>query len=259
MKSSLGKAGRSEVANERLRDALMNVGHSTSSAADQVGVDTKTVERWLTQDRVPYPRHRGALAALVGRSESYLWPDAVPAQRQRKAAASEIVETFPHRSDVPSQLWEDLLQRATSRIDVLVHAGQFLHERPNFIAILKAKAGAGAYVRVAFGAPEGEATDRRSSEEKLGQGVLGARIRYGLVSYRPLLSTPGIEFRFHETTLYNSIFRFDDEMIVNMHIYGVPGPHAPAMHVRKLAAGDVFETYERSFLDVWEQSEPAVW
>src|ERR1700712_5701549 len=95
MKSSLGKAGRSEVANERLRDALMNVGHSTSTAADQVGVDAKTVEGGLPQDRVPYPRHGGALAALVGRSESYLWPDAVPAQRRRKAAASEIVETFP--------------------------------------------------------------------------------------------------------------------------------------------------------------------
>ena len=86
------------MANERLRDALMHAGHSTSTAADQVGVDAKTVERWLTQDRVPYPRHRGALAALVGRSESYLWPAAVPAQRQKKAATSEIVQTFPHRA-----------------------------------------------------------------------------------------------------------------------------------------------------------------
>ena len=48
-------------------------------------------------------------------------------------------------------------------------------------------------------------------------------------------------------------------MIVNMHVYGVPGPHAPAMHLRKLAAGDVFDTYERSFVDVWDGSAIAEW
>lgn len=247
------------MANERLRDALMSAGQTTETAADHVGVDAKTVERWLTQDRVPYPRHRGSLAALVARSESYLWPGAVPAQRQKKASTSEIVETYPHRSDVPTQLWDDLLLRAQSSIDVLVHAGQFLIERSGFVAALGQKASSGTAVRIAFGAPDSDATERRSAEEKLGPGVLGARIRYGLASYRPLLGVPGVEFRFHEATLYNSIFRFDDEMIVNMHVYGVPGPHAPAMHLRKLAAGDVFDTYERSFVDVWDQAVVAEW
>ena len=167
--------------------------------------------------------------------------------RRRASSAAEEGRDLGDRRDVPAsqrraaRLWDDLLQRASARIDVLVHAGQFLHERPGFIATLKAKAEAGVAVRIAFGAPESEATERRSAEEKLGLGVLGARIRYGLVSYRPLLHTAGVEFRFHETTLYNSIFRFDDEMIVNMHVYGVPGPHAPAMHLRKLAAGDLFD------------------
>ena len=79
------------MTNERLRDALMSAGQTTGTAAEHIGVDAKTVERWLTQDRVPYPRHRGSLAALLGRSESYLWPGAVPAQRQKKAASSEII------------------------------------------------------------------------------------------------------------------------------------------------------------------------
>jgi hypothetical protein len=70
---------------------------------------------------------------------------------------------------------------------------------------------------------------------------------------------PGIEFRFHKTTLYNSIFRFDGEMIVNMHVYGVPGAHAPALHLRKLGAGDLFDTYAKSFVDVWALSKPATW
>jgi len=42
---------------------------------------SKTVERWVTQDRPPYLRHRHAIAALLGKRESYLWPDALPPDR----------------------------------------------------------------------------------------------------------------------------------------------------------------------------------
>ena len=216
------------MANERLRDALMSAGLTAGDAAQQIGVDGKTVERWMTQGRTPYARHRGALAALVGQSESYLWPSAVPPERQAKIAASEIVAAYPHRSVVPADLWDELLGGASDRIDVLVHAGQFLIERPDFIRTLTDKAGAGVTVRINFGDPDSDAVELRSAEEGLGPGTLTARIRYGLAAYRSLLDTPGIEFRFHATTLYNSIFRFDDQAIVNMHVYGLPGAHAPA-------------------------------
>ncbi|GAA1082081.1 XRE family transcriptional regulator [Pseudonocardia alni] len=247
------------MANERLRDALMSAGLKPATAAEQIGVDAKTVERWATQGRTPYARHRAALSALVGQSESYLWPAAVPPERQAKIAASEIVAAYPHRGAVPAELWDELLASATDRIDVLVHAGQFLIERPDFIRTVAEKAGVGVTVRINFGDPDSDAVELRSQEERLGTGTLAARIRYGLAAYRPLLDTPGIEFRFHTTTLYNSIFRFDDQAIINTHVYGVPGAHAPALHLRKLGAGDLFDTYARSFVDVWSTSTPARW
>ncbi len=114
-------------------------------------------------------------------------------------------------------------------------------------------------VRIAFGDPDSDAVSLRSSEEGLGDRVLAARIRYGLVPYTPLLSASGVEFRFHGTTLYNSIFRFDEELIVNNHVYGVAGAHAPALHLRKLGAGDLFTIYTKSFVDVWTLSRPATW
>jgi hypothetical protein len=237
----------------------MSAGETAATAAERVGVDAKTVERWMTQGRTPYARHRGALAALVGQSESYLWPAAVPPERQARIAASEIVAAYPHRSAVPAELWDELIGNASDRIDVLVHAGQFLIERSDFIRRLSEKAGSGVTVRINFGDPDSAAVELRSAEEGLGAGTLGARIRYGLKNYRQLLDTPGIEFRFHNTTLYNSIFRFDEQAIVNMHVYGVAGAHAPALHLRKLGAGDLFDTYARSFVDVWSQSTPARW
>lgn len=247
------------MANERLRDALTRAGLTPAAAAEQIGVDAKTVERWGSQGRVPYARHRAALAALLEQSESYLWPSAVPRERQAKIAASEIVSAYPHRGAIPVELWDELLTAASDRIDILVHAGQFLIERPGFIRTLTEKAEAGVTVRINFGDPDSDAIELRSEEEGLGPGTLAARIRYGLVAYRPLLDVPGIEFRFHATTLYNSIFRFDDQAIVNMHVYGVAGAQAPALHLRKLGAGDLFDTYSRSFVDVWNKSTPARW
>ena len=248
------------MANERLRDAILEVGLTLEQVADKAGVDPRTVERWTTNaGRVPYARHRRVLASLLGRSESYLWPSAVPPDRQATIAASEIVKAYPYRNAIPQDVWHRLLDQAADRIDILVHAGQFLVESPDFVPTLAEKASKGVTVRIAFGDPDCDAVALRSAEEHLGEGVLAARIRYGLAAYSPLQATPGIEFRFHGTTLYNSIFRFDEEMIVNTHVYGAPGAHAPAMHLRKLGAGTLFAGYAASFTEVWSLSRPAVW
>lgn len=247
------------MANERLRDALLEAGVSVEDAATATGTDPKTVERWVTTDRTPYARHRRSLAKLLRQAESYLWPAAVSPERQASIAASEIVGVFPHRNALPNELWDRLLTSATDRIDILVYSGLFLVERPDFIRTLADKAAAGVTVRIAFGDPDSDAVELRGDEEGLGEGALGARIKYGLMPYSPLQGTPGIEFRFHATTLYNSIFRFDDELIVNNHVYGAPGAHAPALHLRKLGAGDLFSIYTKSFVDVWTLSKPASW
>jgi hypothetical protein len=42
------------MANDRLRDALMTARVTHEELADELGVHTKTVERWVTQDRRPY-------------------------------------------------------------------------------------------------------------------------------------------------------------------------------------------------------------
>jgi hypothetical protein len=63
---------------------------------------------------------------------------------------------------------------------------------------------------------------------------------------------------FHRTTLYNSIYRFDDEMLVNTHLYGVPAAYAPMLHLRRLPGGDLFDTYATSFQRVWSRSV-SVW
>lgn len=46
-------------------------------------------------------------------------------------------------------------------------------------------------------------------------------------------------------------------MIINTHVYGFQGAHAPSLHLRRLSAGDLFETYSESFEAVWNPAKPA--
>ena len=57
-------------------------------------------------------------------------------------------------------------------------------------------------------------------------------------------------------TLYNSIFVYDEEMLINQHVYGMYGYMAPILHLRKIEGGDFFDMYIQSFERVWEISTP---
>ena len=61
--------------NEALLHALLRARLREDDIAAHLGVDPKTVRRWL-KGRVPYPQNRAAIADLVGVDEADLWPGA---------------------------------------------------------------------------------------------------------------------------------------------------------------------------------------
>jgi transcriptional regulator with XRE-family HTH domain len=234
-----------EVVNERLRRAMLRAGHDTDSLAERAGVSEKSVKRWLSSDCVPYPRTRYRVAALVGEDESYLWP----AVADRSAlAGAELVTVWPRRSEVPRDLWVDLLRQARRNVDLLAFAGLFLtEEHPEWTPLLREKAEAGARVRLVLGDPGGAQLASRDAEQHIGGGV-GGRVQAVLAHYRSLLDV--VEIRLHDTPLYNSIYRFDDELLVNVHVYGLLAAYTPTMRIRRID-GQFFNTYLESFERVW--------
>jgi transcriptional regulator with XRE-family HTH domain len=241
--------------NERLRAALLQRGMTATGLADKLGVDHKTVERWVN-GRIPYRRNRYLIAQQLGVDEVYLWPDALDRDQVAAASQSEIVAVYPHRSEVPRDVWGRLFSEAEAEIGVLVYAGLFLAEDSGVQRILSKKARAGVRVRILLGDPESPEVAERGNDEGVGS-AMEAKIRNALVLYRPLRSIDGAEFRFHRTVLYNSIYRADDQLLVNTHMYGLTAAFAPVWHLRKVAGGEVATAYLDSFERVWETAVPA--
>jgi transcriptional regulator with XRE-family HTH domain len=242
-------------ANERLRAALLQSGLSVAALAEEIGVDPKTVERWITQNRVPYRKHRFAVATRLGLDEIYLWPDALSQDQVAEASQSEIVSIYPHRWAVHREAWGKLFESAEREIGILVYVGLFLAEDSGVQKVLRDKAAAGVRVRVLLGDPESPAVAQRGEDEGIGDAV-ATKVRNALVLYRPLIATSGAEFRMHSTVLYNSIYQADDQLLVNTHIYGNNASQAPLWHLRKVPGGDLFNSYVESFERVWDGARP---
>ncbi len=223
--------------NERLRAALLTQGMSATGLAEKLGVDHKTVERWV-RGRIPYRRHRYAIAQQLGVDEVYLWPDALTRDQVAVVSHSEIAAVYPHRSEVPRDVWGRLFSEADSEIGVLVYSGLFLAEDSGIQRILAQKARAGVRVRILLGDPDSPEVAERGDDEGVGS-AMEAKIRNALAMYRALRDIDGAEVRFHRTVLYNSIYRADDQLLVNTHLYGLPAAHAPVWHFRKVAGGEV--------------------
>jgi transcriptional regulator with XRE-family HTH domain len=241
--------------NERLRALLLERGKTPDQLAEAVQVDAKTVERWITRGRLPYRRHRFEVASFLGEDESYIWPDALGKDEIAAVSESEIVAVWPHRSEVPRDLWGHLFSDAEREIGVLVYSGLFLSEDSGTQKIFKDKAKAGVRVRILLGEPDSQVVADRREDEGVGDAQ-AAKIRNALALYRPLRAVDGVEFRFHRTVLYNSIYRADDQVLVNTHLFGVTAAHAPVWHLRKLPAGELASLYIDSFERVWDTATP---
>lgn len=223
--------------------------HATLAAA--LGVDPKSVERWVNLGRVP--RRATAMKAAETLSEDVhaLWP-ALRQARAARAVSPELVALYDQRADLPVSVFIDLITQARERVDILVYAAVFLHEAyPRLNDLLRERAEDGCAVRIALGDADSENVQLRGNEEKFGHGI-ESRCRLALMHYRPLLGVPGIELRTHGTTLYNSLYRADDQVLVNAHVWGVNAYGAPVWHLRRNADGGIFDTYAESFNAVWD-------
>jgi len=249
--------GGVRMANVRLRAALDKAGVTSEQVARHAEVDPKTVQKWLA-GRTPHPRHRWAVADMVDEDEQFLWPDARRPAATGASGSAEIVSAFAHRAEVDLARWQRLLTQAERHIDLLGYTLYFLPQQiPEFVDVLTEKSRKGCQVRMVLADPDCEQVQLRDEEEEEPINLV-VRIRSSLRAFAPLLDSSNAEIRYQAAPLYNSVFRFDDEMFVTPHLYATPGHSAPLLHLRRLGPAGMFSRFAAHFEGIWGNTTPVI-
>lgn len=242
--------------NERLRVLLDRSGHTAATLAEHVGTDPKTVARWISNGRMPHRRNAHAVAHVLGVDACELWPSLERRNKRVEDRDEDLAAIHRQRSDVPIEQWRSTFAISERSIDILVYAALFLHEQiPGWDALLKERARHGVRVRVLIGDPDCDAVRVRGEEETFGYGIQ-SRCHLAAMHYLPLTTVPGISVRVHSTTLYNSIYRSDDRMYVNAHLYGANAYGNPLLQLKRAASEGLFDAYVASMDAVWHTARP---
>jgi hypothetical protein len=256
-----GDAATAAIPNVHLTQRLEANRLSHARFATAVGVDVKTVRRWLANtdykvrdDNV----HRAA--DVLGCTPHDLWPNqfqpSTPSTLSASPAGPFTATLYASRTQLPITAWKQHFADATTGIDILVLAATFLFDTlDGFLDTLLDAAARGVAVRFLVGDPDTATMIIRGEEEGIGEAVI-ARCRTSVELLNPHADTPGLHIRTHDTTLYTSIFRVDDTMIVNFHIYGSPGRNNPVLVLSRHHEPRLWATLEQAFARVWDDATP---
>ena len=238
--------------NQRLDDAMRQSGWSASDLAAKLRLDPKTVERWVTTGRHPHRDSRERTAALLNVPAALLWPDAAAATN----GLDGLVGMYRTRTEVSPATVRSLLTDAREHVDILAFSALWLWDTvPFFADTVAAKAADGVKVRVCLGDPDSAAVRLRGDEEGIGDRM-AARCRNALDYARKIIAADPGAVRCSASTLYASLFRFDDDVLVNVHLWGSPAGENPVFHLRVGDDRGVAANVLRSFERVWADAQP---
>jgi lambda repressor-like predicted transcriptional regulator len=243
------------MANDGLKAAIRAAGLTIEDVSIRVQVDPKTVERWIHPGRRPHRATRQRVANLLSVDEVHLWPSLAADVHTSPASESELVHLYPSRSAVTWDVWSEMIKSVSRKVDVLVFSGQFLVEQYDLLPVIRRKAAEGVKFRFAVGDHTSSAVIQRAAEEGTTGGLEG-RVQMMRRYLQEVAPVAGVEVRTHGTILYNSIYRFDDQLLVNGHAYGSLAGQNPVFHLRRLAGGLMWDHYMRSFERVWAVAAP---
>lgn len=237
--------------NQRLADLVERSGRRIEDLAIEVGVDPKTLERWITLGRLPHRANGEKLADVLGVPPAFIWPTMGWSAR----GTAELVGLYDRRTALSPATVAGLISSAEQRIEVLAYAATWLWDSvPGVCKALSERAAQGVRVRLCLGDPSSPAVRLRGQEEGIGDGMAG-RCRIAITH---ATTVSGAELRLTDVCLYGSIYRFDNDVLWNAHLYGEPASAAPVLWLRADRAPDGgVATVSRSFERVWELATPA--
>ena len=242
--------------NETLRRRLAESTLTERQLAEKIGIAPETVSRWISEDRLPYPRLRWAAADVLGVDEMELWPRAARAAL-KVGFDREVLQVFPTRSAMPAAVWQRLIGDATEEIALCGYTSYFLWLAvPDLSGLLRSKAEAGTRVRVVIGDP-GSALTARSEEIETTPLSTSQRIAHARHELEPLRDV--IEVRQSDLGLARSVWRGDAQAVASWNVLGTLGHDSPVFHLHRRQSGGLFDQMAVRHVEaLWEAAVP-VW
>jgi hypothetical protein len=202
---------------------------SSDDLAQIVEVDIRTVRRWLS-GRTPYPRQRGKVACALDTTEHALWPEIMAAAPPR-SQPTDLLAGYPSASDLAAPDWKTLMHATTDQIELLGQTLTPILATRGVAEMLATKASHGCDVRILVSDPRPHLA--------------------------PLLDQLRIEIRVLEVPTHHTIHRFDEQLLLTLHLLGQDAEQAPLLHLRRAASGGLFDRFAEHYNDLWEQhSQP---
>jgi hypothetical protein len=155
------------------------------------------------------------------------------------------------------------MRNAVEQIDLLDYSLIDIVGASGLPAMLLEKGAAGCQVRALIGAPDSiwvaAAAKQLGQDDQdyISRTELEREIELSRGHLEPLIGKPGIEIRAFYAERYNTIVRFDDQMLVTLHLWGTPTAQAPLLHLRRHADGGLFDQFAHHLETIIrEASEP---
>lgn len=128
-----------------------------------------------------------------------------------------MLAAYPTASDLTAPDWEALMRAATDRIDLLGDTLTPILATPGVPALLATKATHRCHIRILL--------------YDAGRELV------------PLVDQPGIEIRLLQVPVRYTIHRFDEKLLLTLHLLGENADQAPLVHLRHAAPGGLFERF----------------
>ncbi len=239
------------MTNHRLRNAMAAAELTNARLAEQVGVDAKSVERWVTQGRQPHaddPRASGASAGVRGDLPVAGSPHLI--ERGLGASQSELVQLWPTRNEVPADVWRTLISQAERTDGDLVYAGGFLVETFGLVDVVREKSELGARSASCSATHRCEAVRARGVEE--GLPTLPQRCQSTLEYLSETLSPPGRRSPNAPAPRCTPASSGSTTPCSSTPTPTGPGRRGPRVqHLQHVPGGQLFAYYDDTFERVW--------
>jgi hypothetical protein len=187
---------------------------------------------------------------MLAVSEYDLWPDS-----RHRDRLGELIGAYPQRQDPHAPDWQALLRAARHHIDMLGYTLGEVLGTPGVGELLAAKAADGVKVRIAIADSDGQQAALSDLEHRPA-GQLLRRIRQSQERLAPLADRPGIQVRTHHACTTHTILRFDEQLLLTLHLYGTPGFQAPLLHLHRRRDYGIFDRLAKHLEDIWHDATP---